>query len=141
MGGRGSPEKGKEPQRLRAAAALAKYDPESEKWAKVQPPGANDLVLENPVYLGQWMEAFRPVKELVPCTAGRHLSRSQSPEQAAERSLATNILADYAADHPQVLADLLMDADEKQFAVIYPKLQAARLRGAASRRASRLSPR
>ena len=30
------PEKGKEPQRLRAAAALAKYDPESEKWAKCQ---------------------------------------------------------------------------------------------------------
>ena len=28
------PEKGKESQRLRAAAALAKYDPESEKWAK-----------------------------------------------------------------------------------------------------------
>ena len=41
----------------------------------------------------------------------------------AERSLATNILADYAADQPQVLADLLMDADEKQFAVIYPKLK------------------
>ena len=35
----GTPEKGKESQRLRAAAALAKYDPESEKWAKVQRPG------------------------------------------------------------------------------------------------------
>ena len=41
----------------------------------------------------------------------------------AERTLATNILADYAADQPQVLADLLMDADEKQFAVIYPKFK------------------
>ena len=40
-----------------------------------------------------------------------------------ERSLATDILADYAADQPQVLADLLMDADEKQFAVIYPKFK------------------
>jgi formylglycine-generating enzyme required for sulfatase activity len=35
--------------------------------------------------------------------------------------LATDILADYAADNPQVLADLLLDADDKQFAVIYPK--------------------
>ena len=33
------------------------------------------------------------------------------------------MLADYAADQPQVLADLLMDADEKQFAVIYPKFK------------------
>ena len=41
----------------------------------------------------------------------------------AERSLATDILADYAADNLQVLADLLMDADEKQFAVIYPKFK------------------
>ena len=40
-----------------------------------------------------------------------------------ERSLATDILADYAADKPQVLADLLMDADDKQFAAIYPKLK------------------
>ena len=40
-----------------------------------------------------------------------------------ERSVATNLLADYAADKPQVLADLLMDADEKQFAVIYPKFK------------------
>src|SRR5262249_11340828 len=35
----------------------------------------------------------------------------------------TDVLADYAADQLQELADLLMDADEKQFAVIYPKLQ------------------
>src|SRR5262249_37921874 len=31
-----APARGKEHQRLRAAAALAKYDPDSEKWAKVQ---------------------------------------------------------------------------------------------------------
>jgi eukaryotic-like serine/threonine-protein kinase len=48
-----------------------------------------------------------------------------------ERSLATEILADYAADHLPVLADLLMDADEKQFAVIYPKFQAHSERGLA----------
>lgn len=37
--------------------------------------------------------------------------------------MATDILADYAADQPQALADLLMDADEKQFAVIYPRFK------------------
>src|SRR5262249_30235438 len=31
------PEKGKEAQRLRAAAALAQYDPQSERWAKDSP--------------------------------------------------------------------------------------------------------
>jgi hypothetical protein len=56
------PEKGKESQRLRAAAALAKYDPESEKWAKANSPVMKQLVGESPVFLGLWMEGFRPIK-------------------------------------------------------------------------------
>jgi serine/threonine protein kinase len=118
-----APEKGKESQRLRAAAALAKYDPQSEKWRACSAGVVRDLVRENPVYLGQWSEAYRPVKDalLKPLA---DIFRDQRPERAAERSLATNLLADYAADNPQVLADLLMDADDKQFAAIYPKLRA-----------------
>ena len=116
------PAKGKEAQRLRAASALAKYDPESDKWAKAGGLVVNDLVLENPVFLGQWSEAFRPVKNrLLPRLS--EIFREQQPERTAERSLSTNILADYAADQPQALADLVMDADEKQFAVIYPRFK------------------
>ena len=116
------PEKGKEPERLRAAAVLARYDPDSDKWAKCSPLVVNNLVLENPVYLGQWSEAFRPVKKSL-LIALADIFRDRNAERASERTLATNLLADYAADQPQVLADLLMDADEKQFAVIYPKLK------------------
>ena len=116
------PEKGKDSQRLRAAAALASYDPESKQWAKCSPLVVNNLVLENPVYLGQWTEAFRPVKQslLAPLA---NIFRDRNSERASERTLATNLLADYAADQPQVLADLLMDADDKQFAVIYAKFK------------------
>ena len=46
-----------------------------------------------------------------------------TPRRSSERTLATNLLADYAADQPRVSADLLMDADDKQFAVIYAKLK------------------
>ncbi len=116
------PEKGKAPERLRAAAALAIYDPESEKWAKCSALVVNNLVLENPVYLGQWSEAFRPVKKLLLAPLGG-IFRDRNLERSSERTLATNLLADYAADEPQVLADLLMDADEKQFAVIYAKFK------------------
>jgi serine/threonine protein kinase/formylglycine-generating enzyme required for sulfatase activity len=117
-----TPDKGKENQRLRAAAALAKYDPGSEKWTKANALVVNDLVLENVVFLGQWSEAFRPVKgHLVsPLSV---IFRDHQPERAAERKLATNFLADYTADQPQVLADLLMDADDKQFAALFPKFK------------------
>ncbi len=117
-----APEKGHESQRLRAAAALAKYDPDDERWGKAGAVVVNDLVLENPVYLGKWGRAFRPVKDwLVPQLS--EIFRGRQPERTAERNLATSLLADYAADQPQLLADLLMDADEKQFAVIYPKFK------------------
>ena len=40
-----------------------------------------------------------------------------------ERSLATDILADYSADQAVLLADLVMGADDKQFQALYPKLK------------------
>src|SRR5207253_1699084 len=45
------------------------------------------------------------------------------PNALVARTLATSVLADYAADRSDVLADVLMDADQDQFTIIYPKLQ------------------
>jgi formylglycine-generating enzyme required for sulfatase activity len=115
------PAKGKEQQRLRAAAALAKYDPEGERWAKAQQAVGNDLVGVPAVYLAEWLASLRPVRtQLIPPLSAVYRNGRR---RDFERSLATDLLADYAADNPQVLADLLLDADAKQFAVIYPKLQ------------------
>ncbi len=117
-----TPGKGKESRRLRAAWALAKYDPDSGEWAKCNSLLANDLVLENSSSLGQWSDAFRPVKNslIAPLSA---VFRDERPDRSASRTMATTLLADYAADQPQVLADLLIGADDKQFAVIFPKLK------------------
>jgi serine/threonine protein kinase/formylglycine-generating enzyme required for sulfatase activity len=114
-----APEKsGKVSQRLQAAAALAAYDPVSERWVRVNEAVTNDLVKVPFVYLATWKDSLRPVRLqlLTPLSAVfRDTKRRET-----ERSLATDILADYAVDQPQVLADLLMDADMQQFAVIYP---------------------
>src|SRR5262249_26576931 len=117
-----APERGREGQRLRAAAALVKFDQAGEGWSKSSNLVVNDLVLENQVFLGQWSELFRPVKDSLLPPLG-DVFRDRNPDRAAERTLATNLLMDYAADQPQVLADLLMDADEKQFAVVFPGLK------------------
>ena len=82
-----TPEKGKESQRLRAAAALAKYDPESEKWAKASGPVVvNDLVRRTRCFWASGCEAFRPVKGTAAGAAGRHLS-----EIANRRDIGTHI--------------------------------------------------
>lgn len=116
-----TPEKGKESERLRAAAALARYDPHGKKWTTIQQAVVDDFVNVPAVYVSTWIDALRPVRvKLIPQLSAVF----QNPNRReTERSLATDILADYAANNPQKLADLLMDADERQFAVIYPKLK------------------
>ncbi len=114
-------ERGQEAQRIRAAAALATFDPNSENWDTAGDHVAGQLVRENPVFLGLWMEAFRPVKQrLIPHLTAIYRDRLSSD---TNRVLATNILADYAADQPARLAELLLDADEKQFLVLFPKFE------------------
>jgi serine/threonine protein kinase/formylglycine-generating enzyme required for sulfatase activity len=115
------PRRERKAQRLRAAAALAWYVPDDARWAKVQGPVVNDLVAVPAVYSATWLELFRPVGHqlLVPLAAVYRDSKRRD----GERTLATDILADYAADSPGRLADLLMDADDRQFAVLFPKLR------------------
>ena len=109
-------------QRFRAVCALAGFDPASPRWARAVKPAAETLVAEDPLLAAAWVEALRPVRQsLLPGLQAVFRDRERAESQ---RSLATSILADYAADRPEVLANLLMDADEKQFAVIFAKLKA-----------------
>jgi formylglycine-generating enzyme required for sulfatase activity len=107
--------------RLRAACALAGSDPDSPRWAEVGDALANALVRENALVVSKWAEALRPVRgRLIPPLA-EVFRDARRPE--SERALATSLLADWAADRPDVLADLLLDADPRAFAVLFPLLQ------------------
>ena len=47
-------------QRLRAAGALATYDPQNAKWNDVAAEVAGQLVAINPAFLGQWQDGAAP---------------------------------------------------------------------------------
>jgi formylglycine-generating enzyme required for sulfatase activity len=110
---------------LRAASALAVFDPGSDRWNGVRRRVAELLVSGDAASLGSWMTAFNPVadKLLDPLTA---VFRDRRANRTIERSLATSILADYAGKRPNVLADLVQDADEKQFPIVFHQLAAYR---------------
>jgi serine/threonine protein kinase/formylglycine-generating enzyme required for sulfatase activity len=78
-------------------------------------------------------EALRPARFvlLVPLSA---VFRDQGRADY-DRRLATTLLADYAAGRPDVLADLLLDADADQYSVLYPRLSASPALAAAAMRA------
>ncbi len=118
------PAVGQESQRLRAASALAAFDPGAGRWDGVRDAVAADLVAVPAVHLADWMKALNPVRDrlLPPLTA----VFKDPGRRESERSLATEVLADYAADRPEVLADLLMSADKQQWARLWPKAQAQR---------------
>ena len=108
-------------QYLQAASALALYDQSSPRWQKVGGKVAQALVKVNLVYLRDWLDALRPARgELTAPLATIFRDKKHSE---TERSLAMNILADYASDQPTLLADLLMDAEENLFAVLFDKLK------------------
>jgi formylglycine-generating enzyme required for sulfatase activity len=107
-------------QRLRAACALADYDPESTRWTSVSAAVVSFLVAENPALLGQWLDALRPVHAVLEPPL-IDVFRSRTADQGA-REVAASTLAEYVTE-PALLADLIQDADPRQYAMLWPRLE------------------
>ncbi len=106
---------------LQAASALALYDPENPLWEKVRIDVANRLVDENAYVVARWIDALRPVGQQLrdPLVAiFRDEKRGES-----ERTQAASALAEYMSDQPTDLVGLLMDAHEKEYAALFPRVQ------------------
>jgi serine/threonine protein kinase/formylglycine-generating enzyme required for sulfatase activity len=109
--------------KLRAACALARFDPHSPHWVERAGDLASLLVRENALLAARWAEALTDVRDVFLPPLQKVLQESKRPE--AERSLATDLLADWARDRPEVLASVLLDAgpDGKTYQVLFPLLQ------------------
>ena len=86
-------------QRFQAAAALAAYDPDDERWKEVAPLVAEHLTVSVPsVYVDNWLQLFQPASEqLTDPLAAIHADRSRSERQREEAAIG---LADYLRDQP-----------------------------------------
>jgi formylglycine-generating enzyme required for sulfatase activity/tRNA A-37 threonylcarbamoyl transferase component Bud32 len=114
-------------ERFRLLAILATLDPNSDRWAVRADEVVSALVRENILHVSGWAEALRPVRGGLISPLADVFRDGNRP--GLERGLAADLLADYAGDQPQLLADLLMDADEKQFDVLFRKVQTFGARG------------
>jgi serine/threonine protein kinase/formylglycine-generating enzyme required for sulfatase activity len=102
---------------LPAAGALAAYDPEDSRWNELGGKVADALVVSNPIVLGAWLEALGTVRHRLtePLAA---IFAAPHPEN--EHIVATDIIAHYGRDDPQLLARLLMIADPRAFTTLFP---------------------
>ena len=108
------------PQRFQAACALATYAPDDNRWSRINTFVAAHLVTREASALGAWREALRPAKEQLIKPLALIYRDTKQKEQS--RTYATEMLADYAADRPEELFNLLADAEQFQFPVLFDKL-------------------
>ena len=106
---------------LPTASALADYDATSNRWKSLRGKVAQALVSLNPILLGPWLDALRPVRGKLNVPLGEIFRDKNRPESV--HSLATDILTDYASDDPNLIANFLMDADPKAYADFFPIAQ------------------
>jgi formylglycine-generating enzyme required for sulfatase activity/tetratricopeptide (TPR) repeat protein len=103
---------------LRSAGALALYDPENPHWADLGGKVARALVTVNSLDVRPWLEALRPVRGRLTAPLAAIVRDKERAEDIHAK--ATDILADYASDDPDLLADLLMAADAKAYRTLFP---------------------
>jgi formylglycine-generating enzyme required for sulfatase activity len=111
---------------FQAACALATFAPQDSRWSQINRPVVDHLLALEASELVAWRTALEPAwKQLMQPLAAVYRSTTER-EQA--RMYAAETLAEYAADDPDALFDLLADADQFQFPKIYGKLAGHRER-------------
>ncbi len=100
------------------ASVLAAYDPDNDEWAGQVGKVARALVTTSPGSTESWLELLHPEGGRLagPLAA---IFRTNAPSQS-ERELSTRCLVEYARGDSGLLADLLMDADQKAFLQFFP---------------------
>lgn len=110
-------------QRIQAAAALAKYVPDDERWQDEAPFVSSHLTtIVAPIHRSQWLQLFQPAKQeltetLIAILADRHKSERQ-------REATAFFLSEYLQAEPSRLVDVILIADElAEFSPLLASLQ------------------
>jgi formylglycine-generating enzyme required for sulfatase activity len=107
-------------ERFQAACALAAYAPADERWVRIGAQVAARLVTQETSEHVTWRKALQPAARQLVAPLGAIYRSSAEREQA--RTYAAETLAEYAADDTRALLELLGDAEQFQFPLIYSRL-------------------
>jgi formylglycine-generating enzyme required for sulfatase activity len=104
--------------RLRLLAALAGLDPGGAGWRKVDETALEPWLTDNPLNLAAWTRALEPARASLVGPLSQ-MFHCKLPER---RAMAAYILSDYVRE-PRALVELIVQADDRQFAYLLPALQ------------------
>jgi formylglycine-generating enzyme required for sulfatase activity/tRNA A-37 threonylcarbamoyl transferase component Bud32 len=106
-------------ERFRLLTLLATLDPDHASWTRQAPGVVEQFVAANPLHLGAWKTALEPVRLALLEPLQKAFRTSTETER---RRLVATLVADFARDRPAALADSLMDADDRQYAILWPRV-------------------
>lgn len=110
--------------RFQAAAALANYSPQSDRWTDIAPLVAEHLTDSVPsAQFGQWLPHLRPVNQQLFNPLLELLSDVQLSDK--QRETAANALSDLSRDYPDQICDGILAADTLE--TLSPLIDALRL--------------
>jgi len=118
------PSKEEETQLLQAASALALYDSENERWKLVADKVARTVVNEKSFRVPNWIKLLQPIRGHLLESLGDIYRNGDGDFSQAQMDLATEILERYAADDVETLAELMFDAQPKQFVTLFDEFAA-----------------
>lgn len=107
-------------ERLRAAATLAGLDPDSANWGAIRDDVADLLTGVSPLQIGGWATTFQDVGPLLAVPLAEIFRDSHRPD--SQRDLVAGLLTAYAANRPDELSDLALDATPAQYSLLKPLL-------------------
>jgi formylglycine-generating enzyme required for sulfatase activity/serine/threonine protein kinase len=110
-------------ERFRLLVILASLDPDGTDWPAQAAATVEQFLAANPLHLGSWKSALEPVHRALLPPLGQAFRAGRDSDRGL---LVATILADYSAELPDNLIALLLDADERQYTELLPKLKAQR---------------
>jgi serine/threonine protein kinase/formylglycine-generating enzyme required for sulfatase activity len=106
--------------RFRVLVGLAALDPDNAAWGRAGGGLTEQFLAANPLQFGVWKKALEPVRLALVPSLEKVFRDHREPDRGL---LAASVLADYAADQPAVLAELVLEADAKQHFLVWPRLR------------------
>lgn len=101
--------------RLRAASALASYDPDSPRWGTVVFDIVSTLTGEDLFAITHWSDLLHPIREKLRIPLKDAFLTQRDNQQGY---IAASLLAEYTHDRPDLLIQLIEQADPRQLHIL-----------------------
>ena len=107
--------------RLNLACLVAQFDAHDSRWPTIAPAVSRALVVQHPLDIGTFTLALWPAREALISSL---VSQFRDPlQEPITREVTAGILARFAAEEPETLVDLVVEAEPSEFRLILPALQ------------------